>query len=167
MKERKIPRKNYVIYGIIVVVTLALVFYVNEWYKAYKQHELENSYIAEYVKEVNYNEFKNYVLENTNLIVYIGEKNSEKCVNFEKKLYKVIKEYNLEDDVVFLNVTDINDLTQIFNTYKINTINSALNIPSIAILTNSKFNDLLNSDDNNEIRTDEIVQLLEEHEYIK
>ena len=59
MKERKIPRKNYIIYGIIVVVTLALVFYANEWYKAYKQHELENSYIASHVKEVNYLEFQN------------------------------------------------------------------------------------------------------------
>ncbi|MBQ7141334.1 MAG: hypothetical protein IJO32_07530 [Bacilli bacterium] len=167
MKERKIPRKNYIIYGIIVAVTLVLVFYSNEWYKVYKQNELENSYIANYIKEVNYLEFQNYVLENPNLIVYIGEKNSEKCVNFEKKLYKVIKENNLEDEIIFLNVSNVTDLNQILRDYKLTTLNSNLNIPSIAILNNSKFSDILNSDDKNEIRTDEIAQLLVEYEYIK
>ena len=167
MKERRIPRKNYIIYGIIVVVTLTLVFYANEWYKAYKQNELENSYIAEYVKEVNYPEFQNYVLENSDLIVYIGEKNSEKCVSFEKELHKVIKEYNLEDEVIFLNVSDVNNLNVITDTYRISSLNTSLSIPSVAILKNSKFYDILNSNDDNELRSDEIIQLLEEHEYIK
>jgi len=167
MKEKKIPRKNYIIYGIIVVVTLTLVFYVNEWYKAYKQYELENSYISKYIKEANYLEFQNYTLENPNLIVYIGQKNCRKCVKLEKELYKVIKKYNLEDEVIFLNVTDLEDLNQILNKYKKNNLNASVNIPSIAILDNFMFNDILNSNDENEIRTDEIVQLLMEYEYIK
>lgn len=167
MKGRRIPRKNYIIYGIIVVVTLALVFYANEWYKAYKQNELENSYIADYVKEVNYPEFQNYILENPDLIVYVGEKNSTKCVSFEKIFHDVIKEYNLEDEVIFLNVSDINNIKEITDVYNIKSLNTSLNIPSIAILKNSKFNDILNSNDDNEIRSDEIIQLLEEYEYIK
>ena len=59
MKEKKIPTKNYVIYGIIVVATLIAVFYTNEWYTAYKKSIFENSYISEYVTEINYNEYEN------------------------------------------------------------------------------------------------------------
>ena len=92
MKERKIPTKNYVIYGIIVVVTLFAIFYLNEWYKAYKKAELQNSYISKYVTEVNYNEFENYIQENPNTIIYIGKTNSESSIKIEKDLYKILKD---------------------------------------------------------------------------
>ena len=77
MKEKKIPVKNYVIYGVIVVITIVIVMYLNEWYKAYKKSELNESYIAKYVNEVNYDEFSNYVLENPDGIIYIDLAHNE------------------------------------------------------------------------------------------
>lgn len=164
--EKKIPVKNYVKYSIIVIISIAVVLYLNSWYKAYKQEQLNNSYISQHINEINYDEFKSYSIENPNLIVYIGTTNCEQCIKVEKDLYKILNENGLKEDTVFLNITSHNlkDLEKDFNTTD---IKLNYNIPSIAVLKDSKFTDIVNSDDNGSIKRDLIVQLLEEYEYIK
>jgi len=169
MKEKKIPTKNYVIYGIIVVVTLVAVFYMNEWYKAYKESVLENSYISKYVTEINYSEFENYILENPNTIIYISKTNLETSIKIEKDLYKIIKDNELTDEVVFLNLTG-NEyiLDEIENKYYNVTLSTDLNrVPAIAIFNNMKIVDILVSDDEEKISRSDILKLLEGQEYIK
>lgn len=169
MKERKIPTKNYVIYGIIVVVTLFAIFYLNEWYKAYKKAELQNSYISKYVTEVNYNEFENYIQENPNTIIYIGKTNSESSIKIEKDLYKILKDNELVEKTIFLNLTDQeNLLSQIQNKYYNDTLNSDLNnIPAIAIFSDGKIVDIVISSEEGKINKGEILKLLEGQEYIE
>lgn len=165
--DKKIPKKNYIIYAFIVIITLALVIYATEWYKAYKQSELDNSYITKYVNEINFEEFENYTLENPNNIIYIGKTNCEECLKLEKNLYKIIKKNELVDETVFLNVTNFNDLNKITDKYNIETLKSNINVPSIAILKDSKITDVLVGNEKNIITSDLINQLLEEYEYIK
>lgn len=165
--DRKIPTKNYVIYSIIVIITLALVLYINSWYKAYKQKELDESYIAQYVNKINYEEFKTFAVENPNLVVYIGTTNCDSCLKLEKDLYKVIKQYNLKDETIFLNITNLSKVEELKKDFNLETLKSNYSIPSIAILKDSKIIDVLNSDKSGNIKKDLIIQLLEEHEYIK
>ncbi len=169
MKERKIPTKNYVIYGIIVVVTLVAVFYMNEWYKAYKESILENSYISEYVTEINYSEFENYIQENPSAIIYISKTNSEASIKIEKDLYKIIKANELTDEIVFLNLTDNeNVLSDIENKYFSTILSTDLNrVPAIVIFDNMKIVDVLVSDEEEKISRSDILKLLEGQEYIK
>lgn len=169
MKERKIPTKNYVIYGIIVVVTLVTVFYMNEWYKAYKESILENSYISEYVTEINYSEFENYIQENPSTIIYISKTNSEASIKIEKDLYKIIKNNELSDEIVFLNLTgNENVLSDIENKYFSATLSTDLaRVPAIAIFDNKKIVDVLVSDEELKISRSDILKLLEGQEYIK
>ena len=169
MKEKKIPTKNYVIYGIIVVATLIAVFYTNEWYTAYKKSIFENSYISEYVTEINYNEFENYIQENHSAIIYISKTNSESSIAIEKELYKIIKNYELTDEMVFLNLTgNENVISEIENKYYNSTLLSDLTrIPAIAIVNNMKIVDVLVSDENEQISKSDILKLLEGQEYIK
>ena len=166
MKERKIPVKNYVIYSVIVVVTLLVVFYLNEWYKAYNVNELNNSYIAHYVQELNYDEFKNYVQENPNGIVYIGITDCAECLDFEKKLYQVIKSN------VFLNLTSISNQSNYLDMvqtdfYNHNISNTLNNIPSVAIMKNGKIVDIIISEKDIVLEKSNVVNLLERQEYIK
>ena len=168
MKEKKIPLKNYIIYGIIVVVTLVGVFYLNEWYKAYKQLELENSYISKYVTELNYDEFENYILENPNAIIYMGKTNSEASINVEKKLHKLLDSNELIDTSLFLNLTNNeNVLTSIQNKYySSKSLPNLDRIPAIVIFNNMKIVDILVSDENENISRGDIIKLLEGLEYI-
>jgi len=165
--ERKIPKKNYIIYTIIVIVTLLLVLYLNSWYKAYKQKQLDESYISKYIHEINYTEFKNYSIENPNLIVYIGTTNCENCLKVEKDLYKVIKHHDLKSETIFININNLSNIELLEKEFNQKDLKFNYSIPSIAILKNSKIVDVLSIDDQNNIKKDLIIQLLEEHEYIK
>lgn len=169
MEKRKIPTKNYIIYGIIVIVTLIAILYMNEWYKAYKESILENSYISEYVTEINYSEFENYIQENPSAIIYISKTNSEASIRIEKELYKIIKANELIDEMVFLNLTDNeNVLSDIENKYFNMTLLTNLSrVPAIAIFDNMKIIDVLVSDEEGKISKSEILKLLEGQEYIK
>jgi len=169
MKDRKIPTKNYIIYGIIVIVTLVAVFYTNEWYKAYKMSELENSYISKYVTEINYDEFENYIQENPSTIIYISKTSSEASIKIEKNLYKIIRDNGLTDEIVFLNLTGKeNILHDIENKYYSATLSIDLNkIPAIAIFDNMKIVDILVSNEEEKISKSDILKLLEGQEYIK
>ena len=171
MKEIKIPTKNYIIYGIIVIVSLLIVFYLNEWYKAYKQNELKNSYIAKYVNEVNYDEFKNYILENPNGIVYMGRTNCEECLAVEKKLYDIADKNEIIEQLIFLNLTDFSNNNNYLNTIKNDFYNSniitPLSIPAIAIFNEQKIVDILISTDDNKISKSDIIKLLEGQEIIE
>ena len=171
MKERKIPTKNYIIYGAIVVVTLLAVFYLNEWYKAYKVSQLNNSYIASHVQELNYEEFKNYAQENPNGIVYIGITDCNECLDFEKKLYNVLKSYDLVDSLVFLNLTDLkiqnNYLNIVEKDYYSNISTPLNNLPSLAIMRNGKIVDIIVSEEDIMLEKSNVVNLLERQEYIK
>lgn len=166
-KEKKIPRKNYIIYAAIVAFTIVVVIYATEWYKAYKQNELENSYISKYINEIKYDEFDNYVLENPDKIIYIGKTNCEKCIQFEKNFYKVIKDNELLDQVVFFNIENEDNINKITSKYNVENLSNEVILPSIAILRNSKITDILNSTEENIITDDLIDQLLEEYEYKK
>lgn len=169
MKEKKIPLKNYIIYGIIVVVTLVGVFYLNEWYKAYKKLELENSYISKYITELNYDEFENYILENPNTIIYIGKTNSEASINVEKKLHKLLDSNELIDISIFLNLTNNeNVLTSIQNKYyNSKSLPNLDRIPAIVIFDNMKIVDVLVSDEEENISRGDIIDLLEGFEKLK
>ena len=172
MKKRKIPTKNYIIYSVIVIVTLLAVFYLNEWYKAFKINQLNNSYIANYVQELNYEEFKNYAQENPNSIVYMGITNSEECLTFEKKLYKVIKDNNLLDELVFLNLTDISKQDDYLDRVQTDFYNSVItvkldNVPSVAIMRSGKIVDIIVDEENTVLEKSNIINLLERQEYTK
>lgn len=169
MKEKKIPTKNYVIYGIIVVVTLVAVFYANEWYTEYRKAELENSFISKYVTEINFDEFENYILENPNGIIYMGKTNSEISINLEKDLYKIVKDNGITEEVVFLNLTgNENNLNNIQNKYYIENLSYNLtDLPALAIFRDNKIVDILINNEKEKISKSDIVRLLEVHEYIK
>ena len=87
--------------------------------------------------------------------VYISYTNDEKVFNFEKKLKKLIDNYNLKDEFYFVNVTNIKDdenfyseLNDAFNTKLIS------NIPSILHFKNNELKKVIYNKDLNKTYTD-------------
>ena len=99
--------------------------------------------------------------------VYISYTNDEKVFNFEKKLKKLIDNYNLKDEFYFVNVTNIKDDENFYSEIN-DTFNTKLisNIPSILHFKNNELKKVIYNKDLNKTYTD-FENLLKENEFDK
>ena len=143
MKEEKriVPLKNYVILGIIIVVTLLLLHYFYMWFDAYNETKLNRPILDKYMEVINYNELDNYLIENPNTIIYVSVLEDSEIRNFEKKLKELFKNGEIQSDILYLDITeDIKNTkikNEIRNKYSINSV-SILDVPAIMVVDNGE-----------------------------
>ncbi|MDD4036226.1 MAG: hypothetical protein PHS45_02765 [Bacilli bacterium] len=168
-KKKEIEKKNYIIYALVVIFTLVLIFLIKGCYKAYKDHQLTIPVIADYVNEVKYEELSSFIVENPDFILYTCTSYEKECRDFERKFKDVIKDYNLKDKIVYLNLDSIvqdelNDDTDNFILKALNDDNYFKTYPKIAVFKDSVLLEYLVI--SNKVSVDRVVQLLEEYEII-
>ena len=105
---RDIPKKNYFILFLVLAVTVALTFYVREWYNTTKEYYARNSVIRETVREINENEIYSYTLESPQFILYASSGTNIDIKSFEANLRKLIINHEMTDDFVYLNFDNVN-----------------------------------------------------------
>jgi hypothetical protein len=105
-KDRKIEKKNYLVFSIIIIVTVFLLFYSRSWYQAYKEHRLSTPVIDGYLNEVTYQELPTYISDNKDAIIYVTKSDIQEIRSFEGDFKSVVEEYNLKDMMVYLNLYD-------------------------------------------------------------
>ena len=138
-KLRKIPLKNYLVLGIVVVVSLFLLYYFYMWVEAYNEDKLNRPILDRYMEVINYNELDDYLVENPDTILYISVLENSEIREFEKKLKGLFKSNQIEQKVLYLDLTE--ELknkkirTEILNKYTINT-KSMLNVPMVMVIEN-------------------------------
>lgn len=104
--KRIIPVKNYVYLGIILIVSVALVYYFYLWYVAYRENSLFTPIMDDCLQVINYEELDNYLLENQEAYIYVSVLGNEDIRSFEKKFKSALVEYTLCDQVLYLDVTE-------------------------------------------------------------
>lgn len=104
MPKKKIPTKNYICLTLIIICTIAITYYLYLWLVAYKELDTQ-SILEQHLQVINYNDINNYVIENNDSFLYITNKNKDYS-KFENDLYNLIKEYNLFQDVLYLDISD-------------------------------------------------------------
>lgn len=104
---KRIPLKNYFILGIILVSSIFIVLYINKLYLSTKNND---NILNGFIKEIKTQEVDNYIIENPNFIIYLGYKNNDNK-SFEKKFKKLVTKYDLQKDIVFIDINQFNDET--------------------------------------------------------
>lgn len=104
---RDIPKKNYFILFLVLIVTVALTFYARAWYNTTKEYYARNSVIKETVREINENEIYSYTLESPKFILYASSGTNVDIKNFESNLRKLIIKSEMVDDFVYLNLDNV------------------------------------------------------------
>ena len=124
LESRKIPMKNYLILGLIFVVTLGLLYYFYLWADAYKETKLNRRIMDSYMEVINYNELADYLVESPNAIIYVAVLEDEKIREFEKKFKNAFKKNTIEKTVLYMDITeelkDKKITVEMQNKYKIN-----------------------------------------------
>ena len=105
MKEKT---KKLILYILLCVVTLTAIYSAIKLNENKNYNDNKKSYISNTLLEIKYEDLNNYLMETTNSIIYVSNSSSEDSLKFEKLFYKVIEEYELENNIVFININDTN-----------------------------------------------------------
>lgn len=148
-KKKDIPKKNYFILGIILIISCILVYYINAWYSLYQYEKRGNSPITTYMEIINYNEVENYIAENSDAIIYISKSNNLKIRKFEEDNEKLFKKLELNYNILYMDAKDVNkDLKIKYNVNEYPTIlffkNKRLVNKNVLELDNINYNDIKN-----------------------
>lgn len=148
-KKKDIPKKNYFILGIILIISCILVYYINTWYSLYQYEKRGNSPITTYMEIINYNEVENYIAENSDAIIYVSKSNNLKIRKFEEDNEKLFKKLELNYNILYMDAKDVNkDLKIKYNVNEYPTIlffkNKRLVNKYVLELDNINYSDIKN-----------------------
>ena len=160
MKKKKnkkviITKRNLLyILGTLIIIIL-LIWYFISWKNVKKEEKLMNSYLISSntlsVEIKDLSETVQVLKESpSEYFVYISYTGDEKVYNFEKKFKNLIDNYNLKDEIYYLNFNNIknndefyNELNETFNTKLIN------KVPCILYFKNNELKEIIASDNYN------------------
>lgn len=116
---RKITKKNYNILAVIAILVVILMFYIKSWVDTYREEKITKSPFQDTVEEVKLEELSTVLSEMNEVLIYIGHTNDSKLYKMEKNLLKYIKEQEIVDKFIYINITNnknyIEELSSVFN----------------------------------------------------
>ena len=149
---RVIPKKNYFILGVILVISFLLVYYLYMWFEAYNESKLNKPILDKYMEVINYNELDNYLVESPNAIIYVSVLENSEIRDFEKNFKGILKKNQLEKEVLYMNITEeLKNSTiknEMVSKYTINNL-SIVNVPVILVIDNGELRTIYGIKDNN------------------
>ena len=105
--KEKSKAKRYGILFLIFALCVGLTLYLCKWYDVYDEYQKEIPVIRGTLSEVDFEEFEHYILDNSSIIVYMCTSQSEVCRNFENDLKKLVKKNAYADEIIYLNLSNM------------------------------------------------------------
>lgn len=153
MKEelRVIPKKNYFILGVVLLLTVLAVYYFYMWNKAYNETKINEPVLDKYMTVINYNELEDYLIENPDTIIYTSILEDKDIRSFENRFKNYIRNDKLDHDVLYMDITSEiksnNKKTDMMKKYSVEYAN-ILDIPNVMVFENGKLKMIYNIQDN-------------------
>lgn len=148
---RLIPKKNYIILGVVIIITLLLLYYFYMWIDAYNETKLNRPILDKYLEVINYNELEDYLIENPNTIIYVSVLENSKIREFEKQFKNCLRKKEINTDILYMNITDIITdkllIKEMNEKYMINSL-SINNVPVIAVFEDGRLKSIYSVKDN-------------------
>ena len=169
---KKIPLKNYIIFGIMCILVIGLVFYLSIWYQTKEEYYKNNSVMADILPHINKQELVNFTLENPNTIIYAASSKDIEIKEFEKQFRKLVLNNNLTNQIVFLDTSkyynqNLNEelIKTVKNKKLVNTIDFNEGV-SLILFENGKVKLILNRSSNS-VKINVIKEFLEINEVLE
>lgn len=167
--KRDIPFKNYIVLGVIIIITLLISLYIFSWYRQYNDNKISKPIITETLREVEYDNLPNVLQERDVLVMYMCTTNEDVCRKFEKKFSEYIKDNNLTDEIIYLNLGYASDenglLDKVYLNYKSDDlVKKVYTYPTLLIFNQGKIVDVLSSSSKNKVDIKQVDEFLEGYE---
>ena len=149
---RSIPFKNYIVLGVVLLVSILLLYYFCMWVDVYNESKLNKPIMDKYMDVINYNELDSYLVENPNTIIYVSVLENREIRDFEKKFKKLFKKGKIKQELLYLDITEemMNDelRNELKNNYSVNSV-SILDVPVIIVVDNGEVKSIYSISENN------------------
>ncbi len=150
MKEKT---KKTILLIAICLVTLMVLFIALKLNENRKQNLLSTSGMKGYLTEIRYEEIATHVVEQPNTIIYVSNSSDDSLYTFEKEFKTVIKKYNLENEIIYININDSVIVDPIYQ-----------NAPELVFYKDGQISDMI--DCTTLKSSDEIINVLKERSVI-
>lgn len=153
MKEQT---KKMILLIAICTVTIGILVVALKLNQNREENLLSESKIKDYLTEIKYDEISNHVIEQPSSVIYVSnssEDSTKKFENFENIFIPVVKKYNLENEIIYIN---INGITVVDPFYQ--------SAPELVFYTNGEVSDVI---DVSTLKTkDDVIKVLKERSVI-
>ena len=105
MKEKT---KKLILFIALCVLTIFILIVALRINDNRKNNALSSSKISNYLTEVKYENINDYVSEEPVTVIYVSNSSDEKTINFDKLLIPIIRKYNLNSQIVYININNTN-----------------------------------------------------------
>ena len=135
---------------------------------AYQEYELTKSVLKGKINEVSEEELTAYVNAHPDAILYVQVNEDSNSRNVGKKLYKVLQKRNLLTESVYINLGNVSNRAEFYNTFNSNYAKDSTkklsNYPALVIFSDGKVIDMVSKKKGRPLDISDIEQLFDEHE---
>ena len=152
---------------ILFALSFAFTLYLCRWYNVYKEYKNQIPVIRGVLSEISYDELDHYIVDNSNIMLYICTSNSDNCRSFEKKLKKYVNRHELNNKIVYLNLTNVDQISFLdeFNS-KYNLKNKLTsNYPAFILFRDGKCVSLLQDNSKRTLTISKLDNFIELNDY--
>ena len=164
-KENK-ELHNYIIVILTFLLCIGIVLYVCRIYEIKEAEKRKIPVIRGSVLEIYKDDLKHYVMDNPTSLVYMCTANSDTCRTFEKSLKKLLQKEDYDDEIVYLNLTDLDQeaFVEEFNQEFPYKTKLTLNYPAFVLFEEGKVKNILQGTLNKNLTITKVKTFLELNE---
>ena len=164
-EKRKGGLKNYLILAAIFLAGIGVTFYLCNMYKVYDEYQKQTPVIRDTLSEITYDELEHYILENPTTVIYMCTSSEMVCRNYEKGFKKLIKSKELQDEIVYLNLSNLDQekFIEEFNSNYNFKVKLTTYYPAIAVFEDGKITSILQGNAEEKLTVVKTKQFIEIH----
>ena len=166
IKEKKNKVHNYIILLIICFCFIAFVFYICKIYTIKEEEKLKVPVISGELLEIYKDDLDHYIMDNPSSIIYVCTADDEKCRFFEKDFKKLLKKNDYMNQIIYLNLTDVDQesFLEEFNKKYDSKTKLSGNYPAFILFEDGKIKSILQGKSSKTVNIRKLKQFLEINE---
>lgn len=164
-EKKKGGLKNYLILALLFIAGTGLTLYLCQMYKVYDEYQKQTPVIRDTLSEIKSEDLEHYILENPTTVIYMCTASDMVCRNYEKDFKKLIKSKELQDIIVYLNLsnTDQEKFVKDFNDKYNYRVKLTSTYPAIVVFEEGKVINLLQGKKEEQLTVVKTKQFIELH----
>ena len=164
-KENK-ALHNYIIVILAFLLCIGVVLYFCRIYKIREEEQRKIPVIRGSVLEIYEEDLKHYVMDTPTTLVYMCTSNSDTCRTFEKSLKKLLQKEDYDNEIVYLNLTDLDQesFVEEFNQEYPYKTKLTVNYPVFVLFEEGKIKNILQGAPNKSLTITKVKTFIELNE---